>query len=218
MRIAHISSVFHEVSFDSDSQEGREIAVLAAGLIRAGHDVTVFASGDSRTVGALIPMSQQALRHHPAPKRNLSEGLMYLALEKAFAASPSFDLIHVHAGFTAFPLMRRSPVPILATVYGFLDTPEVARVYREFNELPLVATAIEQIQQCPDLNWQAIIPWHVSSHQRTRFAKRIGALDYLASAYGAVYEQMVPADTPRRRSSWLAHSRPGMVSPEHIMR
>ena len=84
MRIAHIGSVFHEVSFDSESQEGREIAVLSAGLVRAGHDVTVFASGDSKTVASLVPMSQRALRHHPAPMRNLSEGLMYLALEKAF--------------------------------------------------------------------------------------------------------------------------------------
>jgi antitoxin (DNA-binding transcriptional repressor) of toxin-antitoxin stability system len=217
MRIAHIGSVFHEVSFESESQEGREIAVLAAGLVRAGHDVTVFASGDSRTVAALVPMSQRALRHHPAPKRNLSEGLMYLALEKAFAASPAFDIIHVHAGFTAFPLMRRSPVPVLATVYGLLDTPEVAQVYRQFKELPLVATAIEQIQQCPDLNWQAIIPWHVSSHQRTRFAARVGAVEQLAGAYGAVYEQMMPAEAPRRRSSWLAHSRSGMVTPEHTV-
>lgn len=212
MRIAHVSSVFHEVSFDSDSQEGREIAVLAAGLVRAGHDVTIFASGDSRSAGVLVPMSQQALRHHPAPKRNLSEGLMFLALEKAFAASPEFDIIHVHAGFTAFPLMRRSPVPVLATVYGSLDSPEVAHVYREFKELPLVATAIEQIHVCPDLNWQAIIPWHVSSHQGTRLAARIGAIEQLAGAYAAVYEQMVPADIPRRRSSWLTHSRPDMVS------
>jgi hypothetical protein len=162
-------------------------------------------------------MSRHALRHHPAPKRHLSEGLMYLALEKAFAASPAFDIIHVHAGFTAFPLMRRSPVPVLATVYGFLDTPEVARVYREFNELPLVATAIEQIQQCPDLNWQAIIPWPASSHQRIGFAARTEALDQRASAYGAVYEQLMPAETPLPRSSWPDRSRLGLVSPEHTV-
>ena len=200
MRIAHVSSVSSEVSFDSESQEGRSVAVLAMGLVRLGYDVTVFASGDSDASGTLVPVSQRALRHHPAPKRHLSEGLLYLALERAFAASPSFDVIHVHAGFTAFPLMRRSPVPILATVYGSLDTPEVTRVYREFKELALVATALEQIRRCPDLNWQAIVPWNGRSQDSSRLSERAGALEEIASAYGAVYERMAPALVPRPRS------------------
>jgi Glycosyltransferase Family 4 len=198
MRIAHVSPVFSEVSFDSETQEGQSVALLAMGLVRLGYDVTVFASGDSKASGTLVPVAQRALRHHPAPKRHLSEGLMYLALERAFAASPSFDVIHVHAGFTAFPLMRRSPVPILATVYGSLDTPEVTQVYREFKELPLVATTLEQIRRCPDLNWQAIVPWDGRPQDLIRLSERAGGFEEIASAYGAVYEQMAPALLPSR--------------------
>lgn len=212
MRIAHVSPVFDEVSFDSRTQEGRGVAVLTTGLLRLGYHVTVFGSGDSTTSGALVPVAQRALRHHPAPKRHLAEGLVYLALEKAFAASPSFDLIHVHADFVAFPLMRRSPVPILATVYGRLDTPEVVQVYREFKELALVATAVEQMRRCPELNWQAIIPWNGPSQEPSRFAERTGAFEEIASAYAAVYERMAPAQRRRRRSSRAARSREDAVT------
>jgi hypothetical protein len=187
--------------------------MLTTGLLRLGYDVTVFASGDSTTSGTLVPVTQRALRHHPAPKRHLSEGLVYLALEKAFAASLPFDLIHVHADFVAFPLMRRSPVPILATVYGPLDTPEVAQVYREFEDLALVATAVGQMRQCPDLNWQAIIPWNGPSHESSRFAEWTGGFEEIASAYAVVYEEMVPAQRPRRRPSRVARFREDAVSP-----
>lgn len=197
MRIAQISPVFDEVSVDSRVEESRHVAVLAKGLVNLGHDVTVFASGDSTTSGTLVPLCHRALRHHPAPKRNLSEGLMYLALEKTFAASPRFDLIHVHAGFAAFPLMRRSPVPILATVYGPLDGPEVRRVYQEFRELALVATSFEQIRRCPDLNWHALVPQHVAgAGEWSRWVLQAGVPEELASAYDAVYERLaaIPVD------------------------
>jgi len=204
MRIAHVSSVSYEVSFDSDSHEGRSIAVLAMGLCRLRYDVTVFASGDSAVSGALVPVVQRALRHQPIPKRHLSEGLIHLALEKAFAASPSFDLIHVHAGLAAFPLMRRSPVPIMATVYEPLDAPEVVRVYDEFKELALVATSLEQIRRCPDLNWQAIVPWNGSPKDSNRLSKRAGGLEEIVSVYAAAYERIAAAQLSRLRPSRTA--------------
>jgi hypothetical protein len=213
MRIAHVSSVFHEVSIESRSPEGKSVALLAMGLIRLGYEVTLFASGDSLTPGTLVPLVPRALRHHPAPKRHLSEGLLYLGLEKAFAASPAFDVIHVHAGFAAFPLMRRSPIPVLATVYDSLDTLEVAQVYREFKELPLVATSVEQIQRCPELNWQAIVARNERLHDPTGLHERVGGLEEIASVYAAVYERMAPSLAPRVPPSWQTRSRKEMASP-----
>jgi hypothetical protein len=199
MRIAHISPFFEEVSVDVEGLEGRGVAFLAKGLVRFGHDVTVFASGDSRVSGTLVPVTHQALRHYPSPKRHLSEGLAFLALEKAFSAASPFDLIHVHAGFAAFPLMRRSPFPIVATVYGPLDAPEVAKVYREFKELALVATSAEQVRQCPELNWQALIPWNLPLQREGRFGEDIDSLVETATAYTAVYDRVVMATVKRRR-------------------
>ena len=198
---------------ESAGLEGKSVAVLAMGLVRLGYEVTLFASGDSLTPGTLVPVLPRALRHHPAPKRHLTEGLVYLGLEKAFAASPAFDVIHVHAGFAAFPLMRRSPIPVLATVYDPLDTVEVVQVYREFKELALVATSVEQIQRCPELNWQAIVSWNDESHDPTGLPERVGALEEIASAYAAVYERMAPALAPRVRPSWPTRSRNELASP-----
>ncbi|MCW5799999.1 MAG: hypothetical protein KIT40_15995 [Nitrospira sp.] len=159
--------------------------------MRFGHEVTVFASGDSRVSGRLVPVSPQALRHYPSPKRHLSEGLTFLAIEKACSMESSFDLLHVHAGFAAFPLMRRSPLPSVATVYGSLDAPEILRLFREFRELPLVATSAEQIRQCPELNWLALIPVPGPRQPSEVHSETMDSLVETATAYTAVYEGIV---------------------------
>ncbi len=212
MRIAHVSPCVEEVSIESDGPEARGVAFLTKGLIRFGHDVTVFASGDSRVSGALVSVAPLALRHYPAPKRHLSEALTLLAVEKALSTASPFDLIHVHAGFTAFPLMRRSPFPIVATVYGSLDAPEVLRLYREFKELALVATSSEQVRQCPELNWQAVIPWHLPQQQDGRCEETLDALVETAMAYTAVYDRIVMATIARRQPVQPLYSLQGAES------
>ena len=212
MRIAHVSPFFEEVSVESEGLNARSIAYLTGGLIRFGHDVTVFASGDSRVAGTLVPVSQLALRHYPSPKRHLSEGLTFLALEKAFSTTAPFDLIHVHAGFATFPLMRRSPIPIVATVYDSLDGPEVVTLYREFKELPLVATSEDQIRHCPDLNWQTLIPWKSPSLGVERFGEEFDSFVETAMAYTAVYDRVITTAVERRRPVQPTCSLQGAVS------
>ncbi|HQR13026.1 MAG TPA: glycosyltransferase [Nitrospira sp.] len=188
MRIAQVSQCVEEVSSQSERPDTRSVEFLTRSLIRFGHEVTVFASGDSRVSGTLVPVAPQALRHYPSPKRHLAEGLTLLAVEKAFSMGSSFDLLHVHAGFTAFPLMRRSPLPTVATVYGSLHAPEVLRLFREFKELPLVATSAEQIRQCPDLKWLALIPVPAPYQPSDGHAQTLDSLVETATAYTAVYE------------------------------
>ena len=200
MRIAQVSPFFEAVSVESEGSEARAVALLTSVLTRFGHDVTVFASGDSTVEGKLIAVAPLALRHYPVPKRHLSEGLTFLALEKAFSIASSFDLIHVHAGFSAFPMMRRSPLPIVATVYGGLDAPEVVMLYREFNELALVATSAEQVRQCPELNWQAVIPWHLPLRQKGPIEDSRDHLLSGAMAYTTIYERIITAHAERRGS------------------
>ncbi len=212
MRIAHVSPFFEEVSVESEGLNERGVAFLAGSLIRFGHDVTVFASGDSTVPGTLVPVSPQALRHYPSPKRHLAEGLTFLALEKAFSTSSPFDLVHVHAGFTVFPLMRRSPLPIMATVYDSLDAPEVVKVYREFKELALVATSADQIRQCPELNWQSLIPWKLPSQRGGQFGEKFDSLVETAMAYTAVYDRIVTATVERRRPVRPTYALQGVVS------
>ena len=148
MNIAQIGPFYEAVSLHSEGPEGRMIASLSEGLLRLRHDVTVFASGDSHTAGTVIPVAPLAMRAYPVPKRHLADALAMLALEKAFAMAPTFDMIHVHAGSVAFPLMRRSPIPIVGTIYGPIDAPEVLRLHREFRELALVATSAAALPNC----------------------------------------------------------------------
>ena len=184
MRIAHISPFLEQVSSECQDPQGRTIFHLTKHLTRLGHDVRVFASGDSRTACELVPVAPLAMRSYPAPKRHLAEALAMLALEKAFAALPSFDLIHLHSGLSCLPLMRRSPIPIVATVYDALDAPAVIRVYREFKELALIATCAEQLTQVPDLNWQAVIP----CVDLLRWQQEPQAVEKIVRAHETVYE------------------------------
>lgn len=202
MRIAQVSPFWEEVTVESEGAEGQTVAQLARSLVRVGHDVTVFASADSCVTGTLVGVAPRALRHYAAPKRHLAEGLTLLALEKALSSPVPFDVIHVHAGFTAFPLMRRSTVPVVATVYGALDMPEVAALYREFKELPLVATSSEQLRLCPDLNWQALIPLDSSQDGGTTHPEP--SIE-TAVAYTAVYEKLFAVAASFRRPSVPRH-------------
>jgi hypothetical protein len=202
MRIAYISPFLEQVSCESQDPQGRMIFHLTNHLIRLGHTVTVFASGDSRTAGELVPVAPLPMRSYPAPKRHLAEALSMLALEKALAVTPSFDIIHVHSGLSCLSLMRRSPTPIVSTVYDALDAPEVIRVYREFKELALIATSAEQITQVPDLNWQAVIPYEDQLQGRNGS----DAVDKIARAYETVYEwSTIGLSVPERDP---LHSRP----------
>ncbi len=182
MRIAYISPFLEPVSVESQDPQGRMIVYLTNRLAWLGHDVSVFASGDSRTAGELVPVAPLPMRAYSTPKRHLAEALSMLALEKALAAAPSFDIIHVHAGLICLPLMRRSPIPIVSTVYETLESPEVLRLYREFKELPLIATSADQTRRVPDLNWQAVIP---CADLRRREPE---AVDKIARAHETVYE------------------------------
>ena len=184
MRIAYISPFLEQVSAESQDPQGRMIFHLTNQLTRLGHDVSVFASGDSRTACEVVPVAPLPMRAYPAPKRHLAEALAMLALEKAFATLPSFDLIHIHAGLSCLPLMRRSPIPIVSTVYEALDAPEVIRVYRAFKELALIATSAEQLNQVPDLNWQAVIP----CLDMLQWQNEPQAVEKIARAHETVYE------------------------------
>lgn len=82
---------------------------------------------------------------------------MTLLLERAFRASDEFDLIHSHLDFLGFPVARRCPVPVLTTLHGRLDLPELEPVYREFTEIPLVSISDAQRQPLQWANWQATI-------------------------------------------------------------
>jgi glycosyltransferase involved in cell wall biosynthesis len=120
-----------------------------------GHDVTLFASGDSVTAARLVPIYPEALRlctgvfNRDAP--------MVMQQERVFGSSEEFDIIHSHLDFLGFPLARRCSTPSVTTMHGRLDLPELQPVFREFSEMPLVSISDAQRIPLPWSNWVATV-------------------------------------------------------------
>jgi glycosyltransferase involved in cell wall biosynthesis len=130
----------------------RIVSYVTEELVRLGHDVTLFASGDSVTSAKLIPVCDRALVHTPFINR---DAVLTSMLERVWNMSHEFDMIHSHLDFIGFPLARRSEVPIITTLHGHLGVPELASVYREFWEVPIVSISYSQRTPFPSNNWKA---------------------------------------------------------------
>ncbi len=131
------------------------VSYLTEELVRQGHDVTLFASGDSQTSAELIPCAPRALR--------LDEGVIdplahqVVELEAVAAQAHRFDVIHWHLDYFHFPLSRRLGVPQVTTLHGRLDIPDLQPVYTEFSDMPVVSISNDQRSPLPQANWVATI-------------------------------------------------------------
>ena len=134
----------------------RVVATLTEGLVHNGHDVTLFASGDSVTSAHLVPTVERALWHEGADGAEFSP-FWTIALGKLAAHMHEFDLVHNHLDFLAYPLSRLARCPVLTTLHGRLDLPGLLPLYSEFRESPLVSISDAQRRPIPNANWQATI-------------------------------------------------------------
>jgi glycosyltransferase involved in cell wall biosynthesis len=155
MRIAQVSPLLESVPPKLYGGTERIVSFITEELVRLGHDVTLFASGDSVSSARLEAICPQALRL--ASGSYAREAPMTLLLERAFSAPGEFDLIHSHLDFLGFPSARRCPAPVLTTLHGRIDLPLLEPVYREFAELPLVSISEAQRQPLPWANWHATV-------------------------------------------------------------
>ena len=155
MRIAQVAHLTESVPPKMYGGSERIIAYLTDELVHVGHDVTLFASADSVTTARLEPVCGDAVRN---PETE-SERMVRLTLlqERVLQLSAQYDIIHAHLDFLAFPLARRCKTPIVTTVHGRLDLPELQTVYREFSEIPLVSVSDAQRQPCRWANWKATV-------------------------------------------------------------
>jgi glycosyltransferase involved in cell wall biosynthesis len=133
----------------------RVVAWLTNELIELGHDVTLFASGDSVTRGTLVPVWPRALRlgrPRAAPAAALAALLEAVARQAA-----NFDVIHCHVDWTHLPLLARLGVPFLTTLHNRLDTPGLAFVIGSFLGAPFVSISNDQRTPCPEAHWLATV-------------------------------------------------------------
>lgn len=134
----------------------RIVSYLTEELVRQGHDVTLFASGDSRTAGKLVRCSEMALRLNPAVKDHLPYHLVMV--DGVCRRADDFDIIHFHVDLFHFPLIRHFADRTLTTLHGRLDLPDLKPFYAAFSEIPLVSISDSQRRPMPAVNWAATIP------------------------------------------------------------
>lgn len=155
MRIAILSPLYESVPPILYGGTERVVSYLTEELVRAGHDVTLFASGDSKTKARLIPACQKSLRLDQKCLDPLAHH--FLLMEEVIRRQKDFDIIHSNVGYIGLAFGRRISVAIVETLHGRLDIKEVIRVFREYREFPLVSISNAQRAPAPDIGWIATV-------------------------------------------------------------
>jgi len=151
LRIAQIAPLYESVPPRKYGGTERVVSWLTEELVRQGHSVTLFASGDSLTTARLVPVCANSLRTDPGCQDSLAHHI--LMLEKVWQQRNEFDIVHFHIDYLHFPLSRQSELPHITTLHGRLNIPDLIPMYREFNEMPVVSISLRQRDFLPHANW-----------------------------------------------------------------
>ncbi len=175
MRIAQVAPLYESVPPKLYGGTERVVSWLTEELVRLGHEVTLFASGDSLTSANLVPVCPVALRLNSQCVDQLAHHV--LMIEQVSRDRGAFDLIHFHIDYLHFPVSRREQIVGLTTLHGRLDLPDLVPLYRTFPEMPVVSISEAQRQPLPWLNWQGTVHHGLPVDQ---FKPHTGKAQYLA--------------------------------------
>jgi glycosyltransferase involved in cell wall biosynthesis len=175
MRIAQVAPLHESVPPKWYGGTERVVAWLTEELVRAGHEVTLFASGDSITPAKLVAAAPRALRLDKDCLDHLA--CHVLMLEQVARRAAEFDVVHFHVDYIHFPMSRRQAFPHVTTLHGRLDLPELIALFEEFRDMPVVSISDAQREPVPRLAWQATV-YHGLPRDLHRFRAEAGS--YLA--------------------------------------
>lgn len=147
----------------------RIVSYLTEELVRQGHEVSLFASGDSITSAELVPCSNMALRLDPSVKDMVPYHVTML--DQVVRRADEFDVLHFHIDHLHYPLMRPYADRIVTTLHGRLDLPDLMPFYSAFPEHPLVSISDAQRRPMPPVNWLGTVhhglPRNILPYQET---------------------------------------------------
>jgi glycosyltransferase involved in cell wall biosynthesis len=155
MKIAQVAPLIESVPPRLYGGTERIVSYLTEELVRLGHDVTLFASGDSITSAELVPCCARALRLDPAVRDTIPHFL--LMIDKVRERADEFDVIHFHIDLFQFPLFRSLAGRTLTTLHGRQDLPDLKPFYSRFGEMPLVSISNDQRKPLPHANFVSTI-------------------------------------------------------------
>jgi glycosyltransferase involved in cell wall biosynthesis len=151
LRIAQVSPLYESVPPKLYGGTERVVSYITEGLVDLGHDVTLFASGDSQTKAKLFPCTTKALRLNPECVDQLAHH--YVMLDEVFSHADDFDIIHFHVDYLHFPLSRNAGISQVTTLHGRLDMPDLPPLYRRFPDMPVVSISRAQRRPLQIANW-----------------------------------------------------------------
>jgi glycosyltransferase involved in cell wall biosynthesis len=155
MRIAQVAPLYESVPPRMYGGTERIVSYLTEALVDLGHDVSLYASGDSVTGARLRPCCERALR---LDKRSVDPIAHHVCMaEVVFQEAGDYDIVHSHIDYLAFPLLRRLSTTHLTTLHGRLDLPDLRNLFREFREEPLVSISDSQRTPLAWANWLSTV-------------------------------------------------------------
>ena len=150
MRIAQIAPLYESCPPQLYGGTERVVSFLTEELVRMGHDVTLFASGDSKTAARLVPICPLALRLEDCREPLAHYTVM---LHHVMQMADHFDMLHFHTDYLHYPLMAGAGRPYVTTLHGRQDLEDLVPVYRTFRHVPLVSISDSQRTPMPHANW-----------------------------------------------------------------
>lgn len=151
MRIAQIAPLTEAIPPKLYGGTERVVSWLTEELVELGHDVTLFASGDSQTSAKLVPMWPQALRLDDTVRDPMA--LHISMLEQVRRRTDEFDVLHFHLDYFPFSIFSRQPTPFITTMHGRLDLPEHQTVFNSFAAIPVISISDAQRKPVPQARW-----------------------------------------------------------------
>jgi glycosyltransferase involved in cell wall biosynthesis len=151
MHIAQVAPLTEAVPPKLYGGTERVVSWLTEELVALGHDVTLFASGDSVTKAKLEASWPRSLRLDGSVRD--PNALHMVMVEQVYRRASEFDLIHFHLDYYPFSLFMRQPTPFVTTMHGRLDLPEHQPVFDEFSSVPVVSISNAQRRALPQGNW-----------------------------------------------------------------
>lgn len=174
MKIAQVAPLYESVPPRLYGGTERIVFYLTEELVKQGHEVTVFASGDSVTSGTLVPVVKEALRLNPDCVDSLAPHIV--EIQEVAERADEFDIIHFHIDYLHFPFSQFLSTAHVTTLHGRLDIPELQFVYNKFSE-PVISISNSQRKPLPQANFVGTVHHGLPVNL---FKKGDGSGNYLA--------------------------------------
>ncbi len=156
MRIAQVAPLTEAIPPKLYGGTERVVSWLTEELITLGHEVTLFASGDSMTSAKLEAMWPRALRLDGSIRD--PNALHMQMLERVYRRASDFDILHLHLDYYSFSLFMRQSTPFVTTLHGRLDLPEHQPLFDTFASVPVVSISNSQRRPLPQASWVRTVP------------------------------------------------------------